>query len=314
MQNEYSETMSPHLLNPSEKGGKLDHLPDPDRPECEVTLFVACYNEAEGIIPTLDTAILAMRELELDYEIIVIDDGSRDDSVALVRDYIRRFPKSRVYLKVNKFNEGLGYNYVDAAFLGRGRYFRFLSGDDAEPKESLVKIFSFIGKADMIVPYHCDFHGRTFFRSIVSRTYTRIVNALSGRALRYYNGSAVQYRHNIMRWHSYGRGFGFQADMLCRMLDLGASYIEVPIVGHERRQASCSSALTLRNILSVSHTFLEIFIRRMGGWVYNNRRIPHNFDMNDPDMVVLRQSTPTPGIKNRHVDGVEPDQAALNAS
>ena len=65
-----------------------------------------------------------------------------------------------------------------------------------------------------------------------------------------------------MRWHSRRSGFGFQADLVLRLLDEGASYVEVPIVGLER-QAGASSALKLRNWLSVGRTLLSILRRRL---------------------------------------------------
>ena len=40
---------------------------------------------------------------------------------------------------VNEFNQGLGVNYVEAAFIGGGRYYRAICGDDVESKETLVR-------------------------------------------------------------------------------------------------------------------------------------------------------------------------------
>jgi hypothetical protein len=66
-----------------------------------------------------------------------------------------------------------------------------------------------------------------------------------------------------MRWHTNYRGFGFQADMITRLLDEGFSYIEVPVTAQERTKGS-SKALTLRNFFSVAHTLVDLFIRRIG--------------------------------------------------
>jgi hypothetical protein len=48
-----------------------------------------------------------------------------------------------------------------------------------------------------------------------------------------------------------------------RLLDQGRSYVEIPVTAQER-QAGTSSALRLRNILSVAHTLLDLLIRRVG--------------------------------------------------
>ena len=50
--------------------------------DCDLSLFVACYNEEEGIIPTLDTVVAAAREVGITYDVVIIDDCSTDRSVA----------------------------------------------------------------------------------------------------------------------------------------------------------------------------------------------------------------------------------------
>jgi hypothetical protein len=73
-----------------------------------------------------------------------------------------------------------------------------------------------------------------------------------------------------MRWHCNSRGFGFQADTLCRLLDLGFDYMEIPVTAIERRKGA-SNAITIRNLLSVMHTLMEIAIRRLSNRVYRKR-------------------------------------------
>lgn len=56
---------------------------------------------------------------------------------------------------------------------------------------------------------------------------------MSGFRLQYYNGLAVHLRYNVMRWHP--NTFGFQADIICMLLDQGFSYKELPVKTVERR-------------------------------------------------------------------------------
>ncbi len=236
----------------------------------DLTVFVSCYNEAEYIAETLDAVCGAAAEVGLAYEIIVVDDASRDNSASLVADYIEAHPDRRIILRTNRTNKGLAQNYVDAAFLGRGKYLRLICGDNAEPRESIISVFKAIGEADIIVPYYQSSEGKGLKRILISTSYTGLVNLITGNRIRYYNGLAVHLRHNVMRWHPNSRGFGFQADILCLLLDLGFTYKEVPIIMIEQRRGR-SNALTLRNLLSVAHTLMEIGNRRLSNWL-NRRR------------------------------------------
>jgi hypothetical protein len=152
---------------------------------------------------------------------------------------------------------------VDGAFLGRGKYYRLVCGDNVEPKETLVRVFGELGKADIIIPYHEPVLGKSALRRVLSQAYTFLVNAFSGYNILYYNGMAVTLRYNVMRWGPYSFGFGFQAELVTRLLDEGATFVQIPVVATHQKKTGGNSALNWKNSLSVGHTLLEILIRRV---------------------------------------------------
>lgn len=238
----------------------------------DLTIFVSCYNEEAYIVRTLETVRAALAEVGcLNYEIIVIDDCSRDRSAELVEGYIRAHPEDRVLLRRNRSNRGLAQNYLDGAFIGKGRYYRLICGDDAEPKDTMVTVFGAIGETDIVVPYYVSSEGRSAYRMLLSNTYTILVNTISGHRLHYYNGLAVHLRYSVMRWHPNTRGFGFQSDIICMLLDQGFTYKEVPVRTVERKGSGSSRALTFKNLLSVAHTLVDLLFRRLSNWVYRKR-------------------------------------------
>ncbi len=229
----------------------------------DLTIAIPCLNEETHIKDTLETVASAMRELSYRYEILVIDDGSTDRTAQVVETYATAHPELPIRLHRNPRNRGLTRSYVDGAFLGRGRYYRLVCGDNAEPKEALLAIFGQLGKADMIVPYHSAVEGKPVLRRTLSHVYTNLVNALSGYKFHYYNGCALHLRYNVMRWGPYSFGFGFQAELITRLLDEGAKFIEIPVNVTHVEKAAHNSAINIGNFLSVGHTLLEIFIHRL---------------------------------------------------
>jgi glycosyltransferase involved in cell wall biosynthesis len=237
----------------------------------DLTIFISCYNEQEFITATIDTVLEALGELDsISYEIIVVDDCSKDRSGEVVKNYIATHPDQRIILRSNKSNRGLAQNYLDVAFIGKGKYYRLICGDNAEPKETMMDVFRQIGQADIIIPYYVTSEGKSRYRRMLSNLYAALVNCVGGFHLQYYNGLAVHLRYNVMRWHPNTRGFGFQADIICMLLDQGFSYKEVPVKTIERR-AGGSNALTPRNMLSVAHTLVDLMFRRLGNFVYRRR-------------------------------------------
>jgi glycosyltransferase involved in cell wall biosynthesis len=235
-----------------------------------ITLFVACYNESGNIEGTLDVVGAACAEAGITYEVVIIDDASTDGSPEIIRRYIENHPDMPIQLHVNPKNMGLGENFGEAAFMGTGIYYRLVCGDNVEPVETLVKVFQEIGKADIILTYRPDgVEGKAFARNILSGFYTKIVNFISGYNLRYYNGLAIMKRRDVMRWNPNSHGFGFQADLVTRLLDRGASFLEAPVTAHERNDGK-AKAINFRNFCSVGHSLLNILIRRLSKIVYGH--------------------------------------------
>ena len=228
----------------------------------EITFFVPCLNEELNIKKTIDTIITAAKEVRISYEILVVDDNSSDSTVKAVEDFQKTYPEIPLILKKNKITQGLGRNYVDGAFIGRGKYYMLVNGDNAEPKEIIVAIIKKLDTADMIIPYLGENDNRSFLRRRISAIFTAIVNCTGGYSIKYYNGPVAHLRYNVMRWHSDTEGFAYQAEIITRLLDEGATYTEVAISNFDRN-SGISKASNFKNFLSVTHSLLQILFRRI---------------------------------------------------
>jgi len=240
----------------------MNSTPDINSP-LGITFFVPCFNEERLIQSTLNHLREAIETTKLTYEIIVVDDCSHDKTSEKVREWQRDHPGIRLELVNNPKNRGLARSFVDTAFRGKGRYYRLLCGDDPEPVPTLVKMFEQIGKADMILPYYDYLPGKGFARSQISSLYTKLVNLVSGYKIKYYNGCGIHLRYNVMRWGPYSFGFGFQAELITRLLDEGASYYEIALEAQHHTKPPHQSALNFGNFLSVGHTLMEMIVRRI---------------------------------------------------
>ena len=62
-----------------------------------LSLVIPCYNEEAVIAFSLDTLLKEIPTYNIsDYEIICVDDGSRDKTLSILQDYSTRFPKIKV--------------------------------------------------------------------------------------------------------------------------------------------------------------------------------------------------------------------------
>jgi dolichol-phosphate mannosyltransferase len=227
-----------------------------------LSIIIPAYNEADNILDTLENVTKALAPLDLEHEILVIDDGSADETAALVTSNLHRFP--HVTLLVNERNIGFGASYrrgVDAAALD---HIVMVHGDNAWGHETLRELFSHVGTADLVVGFTRDMWGsRTKTRTLISKAYTFVVNLITRRRLKYYNGLQIHPAPVLKSLRIQSSGYGFQSEVLVKGLRRTTTLVEVPMDLTERAKGE-SKAFRLKNVIDVLRTLRVLCAVELG--------------------------------------------------
>ncbi len=95
------------------------------------SIVIPAYNESERICHGLDHVLEYIRQQQWEAEIIVVNDGSRDDTAELVRGYAARHPSVR--LVENPGNRGKGYSVRHGMSEAAGAVLLFTDADLSAP-------------------------------------------------------------------------------------------------------------------------------------------------------------------------------------
>ena len=193
----------------------------------------------------------------LTYEIIIVDDGSVDRTGAIADALAEGDPTIRVVR--NPQNLGLAQTFWVGARASRMDYVGWIPGDNGFPAGSLKQWIAPLGSADLVHTYLRNSEVRYLSRRIVSKAYTRTMNALFKLNLKYYNGIQIYRRDLLLAVTTHADGFALLSEVLVKLLASGSSYVEVGINMQERAQGQ-SKAVKLRNIMDVMLTVLRLFI------------------------------------------------------
>jgi glycosyltransferase involved in cell wall biosynthesis len=222
------------------------------QPDRSLSIVIPAYCEAASILDTLENVRRALAPLALSSEILVIDDGSRDGTGALVSAQLSRFPNMR--LLTNERNMGFGWSYRRGVEAAAFSHIVMVHGDNAWGSETLREFFSHVGEADVIVGYTRRMsQSRTWTRTALSKTFTWLVNLITHRRLQYFNGLQIHQAAVLKRLQIDSIGYGFQAEVLVKALHLASTYREVPMDLIERTRGR-SQAFRLKNVIDVART------------------------------------------------------------
>lgn len=108
------------------------------------TICVPVYNAEQYLAECLESVL---KQSETDYEVVLVDDGSKDDSGKICDEYAARYPD--VVRVLHKENEGPLIARDRALRMGRGRYFMFLDADDIYYPDALKKVRNAIETYDV---------------------------------------------------------------------------------------------------------------------------------------------------------------------
>jgi glycosyltransferase involved in cell wall biosynthesis len=106
----------------------------PDSPDLSVVIPV--FNGGRTIHRTLDSLLAAVRNVR--WELLVMDDGSTDNTAKLVSRYVKKH--SFIRLVQRKENRGTGFTRNQSMSLATGRYLWFVDADDEIPQNAFANI------------------------------------------------------------------------------------------------------------------------------------------------------------------------------
>lgn len=110
-----------------------------------LSISIAAYNVSHCIRKTLDSLIIDARHMEK-LDVIVVNDGSTDDTLSIVNEYVKRYPD--VFRVINKKNGGYGSTINASLAVAYGRYYKLLDGDDWYDKDGLCSLIDFLDELD----------------------------------------------------------------------------------------------------------------------------------------------------------------------
>ncbi len=145
-----------------------------------LSVVVPCYNEQESLQLFYDAAVKVFDTLDMDYEIILVNDGSRDRTLEIMLDLYHAHPGT---VKVINFSRNFGKEGALLAGLekAKGDYVTVMDADLQDPPEYVPKMFELMEKNndDIVGSRRVSREGEPAIRSFFARNFYKIINHFS---------------------------------------------------------------------------------------------------------------------------------------
>jgi glycosyltransferase involved in cell wall biosynthesis len=200
------------------------------------SIVIPAYNEGSRLEATLDKVLGYISQHGCDAEVIVVNDGSRDNTADIVRE--RALTNPSLHLVENPGNRGKGYSVRNGMLHAQGRVVVFSDADLSSPIEEVPKLLEAIAQgADIAIgsrwlkaelqtqrqPLHRQIFGRIFNLLLRGTLGLQFADTQCGfKAFRRRAVQTIFPLQRIERW-------GFDPEILFLARKFGFSVQEIPV-------------------------------------------------------------------------------------
>ena len=203
------------------------------KPALDLSVVLPVYNEAgslPGLIPELSAVL---RQLGRSYEIIAVDDGSSDDSVAV----LRRLQEQEPHLRIVQFRRNFGQTAAFAAGFdyARGEIVVTIDADGQNDPADIPRLLEMMeeGDYDLVSGWRQNRREPFLTRKLPSMIANWLIASTSDVHLHDRGCSLKVYRYDLVRqMHLYGELHRFIPEVASM---IGARVAEVPVNDRPRR-------------------------------------------------------------------------------
>lgn len=225
-----------------------------------ISVVLPAYNEGENIDRMVRSTVRTMDAVTDDYEVVVVDDGSRDNTAEVVRRLEEEFP--RVRLERHPANRGYGAALYTGFTGARKEHIFFTDSDNQFDLEDIHRLVPLADEADMVVGYRAP-RRDPFHRKLFGWGWTALVTLLFGYTARDIDCAFKLFKREIVeRVPIISRGATFSAEFLVQAKRHGYSIREVPVKHLPRVEGSQTGA----RLDVITRAFRELVELRLRLW------------------------------------------------
>lgn len=225
----------------------------------DVSFIIPVYNEVENVDPLIREVVLTAEKLKRSYEIVVVDDGSKDGTVQALKHLSESFPVLRVVCLKRNFGQtpatAAGFRFA------RGKYFVTLDGDLQNDPAQVPEIIAMLENEalDIVCGWRKDRKDKAITRKLPSMIANWLIGVTTDVKIHDYGCSLKVYRAEIAKAVPL---YGEMHRFIPALASIDGAVIKEVTVNHRPRVAGSSKYGLSRTFRVVLDLLTVLFLKR----------------------------------------------------
>lgn len=208
----------------------------------KVSIIIPAYNEAHHIVENLKEIIKTFDDFGCKYEIIVVDDGSTDDTFKVTQNFSKKY--SHVHVRRNLKNYGKGRALKKGVRFAKGEYIILIDADmDLHPGQ-IQTFFDIMRLDESDVVIGSKMHPNSvvsypFNRKIISKVYFFFIKILFGLPIKDTQTGLKLFKTKVIKKafpKILVKQFAYDLELLVVIHRMGYKIAEAPVVLDSKRE------------------------------------------------------------------------------
>lgn len=221
-----------------------------------LSIIMPALNEELYLEEAIQDCLKAFDFYHIDGEIIVVNDGSNDNTQKIIENYI--LVDDRVKSVFHEKPMGIGFSFVDGVKHAKMKTVVMFPGDGENNPMDSLRFLSIMDQVDILVPFIHNNEMRNMRRRFISSIFRLIINLSFGIHLNYTNGTVFYNRLILQSITINSSGFFYQAEALIKLIRKGYLYAEVPNFLSPRYSGK-SKAISFKSFFDVIFSFSLLY-------------------------------------------------------
>lgn len=224
--------------------------------DINLTIIIPCFNEELDLEHTIKNNIIDAKKYLKNFEIIIVNDGSTDDTLRIAKRLDNKY--SNIQVLSHKKNLGLGAAILSGAKIAKYDLITYLPGDGQAYVRDIIVGLQKAKDADLVLTYRKNRSDYTLYRKFLSFCLTILARILFGLKYRDYNWVHIYKKNIFSNIEIKSNGVFFLAEIVIKTHRQHMKIVEAESVYRPRRSGTSKTA-KLRTILRAFFDLLAIW-------------------------------------------------------